>query len=1037
MNVLKNKTKNFWTFFIDNYRLTFLILVGIIIFGVLSITLIPKESSPEIDIPVVVITTTLPGASSVDVEELVTNEIEKKIEGLDDLDSFTSVSSQGFSQIVAQFNTDSDGREKLSDVRDRVDQARVNLPSDAKDPLVRKISFADRPILTMAVTGPYEASELDVFAKELRDALERIKDVSEVKIVGSPESQIEIVVNQERLSQYGITFNQLSSALAQANTDIPIGSIETAGNVYTIRFEGRLITVEDVKSTAVATKSDIPVFVEDIGEVRESFERSSTITRMSTGEESNPSVTLQLFKISGKGDIISIVEESQNIVEKASQTYLPRDVKIEIVENDAELIKNDLNNLLTSGAFTVFIVLGVLVLFLGWKAAFIASLVVPLTFLITFAIIEPLGYTINFLTLFSLILALGILVDASIVVTESIFEKLQKKQISGLEAAYETIHEFQTPLIAGTLTTIFVFLPMLLMTGIIGKFIESIPITVSIVLSAAFFVSLAIIPMLTSRFVKANTASSMHSAGFIRNGIEKMYEWYERTLDNFLSIKKRGKYLLVSIAILFVISISLPIIGLVKIDMFPQTPADTIYIDIENPVGTPIEITNDQLKDVETKLAEDDRVDSFLVKAGSASNAGSLAVGNNNSNIGSIVVNLDKEKNVDSLKMMSEYEKILPTLVETKITISQLGSGPQQGSPVQVKIKGDSLDDVEATAILVSSFLKNDIGTRNVDTGLKEGGGELSINIDRAKARSFGLSPSQIASILRTTISGSEATVIKSNGDDLSVVIKSEIGVNTGKTGIISRMSVETLQNIPILTSKGSVPLSTFALVSLESSRTNISHIDGDRVITVSADVKEGINVPDIVSKVQSFLSTQSLPLGIDVSYGGDAEDIAESFASLGQAMIIGILLIFGLLIWQFKSFKQSLFVLLTIPFALIGVLPGLVIVRESLSFPGFIGVVALAGIVVNNAIILIDSINNSRSEGLSIQEAVHVSAKSRLQPILLTTITTVAGMIPLAFSDPMWSPLAYSIIFGLLFSTVLTLFVVPVLYNKFVREDL
>ncbi len=1034
MNTPTNKPKNLWTFFIDNYRLTYLVLAGIVIFGILSIATIPKESSPEIDIPIVFVTTILPGASSIDVEELVTNEIEKKIEGLDGIDSITSVSSQGFSQITVTFNIDSDGREKLTDVRDKVSQAKVNLPSDAGDSVVQKVSFSDRPILTMSVTGPYEASELDVFAKELRDSLERIKDVSQVKITGAPESQIEIVVNQERLNQFGITFNQLSNALAQSNTDIPIGSIETAGSIYTIRFEGRLTTLEDVKTTAVTTKSGVPVFLQDVADIRESFEKSSTITRMSTGENSNPSVTLQVFKTAGKGDIISVVDEAQLIVQKARNSYLPENIQVETVENDAEQIRKDLFNLLTSGGLTVLVVLLVLVLFLGWTAALLASLVVPLTFLITFAIIQPLGYTINFLTLFSLILALGILVDASIVVTESIFEKLQKNNMTGTEAAYDTIREFQTPLISGTLTTIFVFFPMLLMTGIIGKFIESIPITVSIVLLAAIFVSLAIIPMFASRFLKSKSAKSMHSASFIRNGIESSYAWYAKTLEGFLSNSKKGKKLLVTISVLFFVSISLPIIGFVKIDMFPQAPADTLYIDVENPVGTPLDVTNDQLKDIETKLEEDKRVSSFLVQAGSGSNAGSTIGGSNTSNIGSIIVNLDKSKKANSLEMINEYEKILPTLAGTKVVISQLGEGPAQGSPIQIKIKGDNLDELEEVAVVVSEFVKNEEGVRNVDTGLKEGGGELSVRINRAKARSFGVSPSQVAGVLRTVISGSTATVIKSNGNDTDVVIKSDIGSTLGKVGSTPRMSIEELQNISILTDKGSVPLSTFTSVSLDSSRTNISHIDGERVITVGADVQEGVNVRNVVSKIQTYLAKQSLPRGVNISYGGDTEDIAESFASLGQAMIIGILLIFGLLIWQFKSFKQSLFVLITIPLALIGVLPGLAIVRESLSFPGFIGVVALAGIVVNNAIILIDSINNSRMEGLTIKEAVDVSAKSRLQPILLTTITTVAGMVPLAFSDPTWSPLAYSIIFGLLFSTVLTLFVIPVLYYKFIK---
>lgn len=1031
-----NLKKNFWTFFIDNYKLTFVFLIAIVLFGFFSIATTTRESSPEIDIPIIVVTTFLPGASAIDVEELVTNEIESKIQGLEDIDSVTSVSSQGFSQIVVNFDIDSDGREKVTDVRERVDRAKPDLPSDAEDPTIQQVSFSDTPILTMALTGPYDTLQLKSYAEDLETEIEKISGVSEVNIVGAPARQIEVVIQEESLSQYGLELSQITNGIASANSDIPIGSIESSGSVYTVKLDGRLQNVEDVLDTAIANQEGVPIFIRDVAVVNDTFARSGTISRLSAdGGDSRDSVKLQVFKTSGTGDILSIVDEVSELVSNA-ETILPEGAFVEIIENEAKLIRADLSNLLTSGSMTVVIVLLVLILFLGWKEALLASMVVPLTFLITFIFLNPLGYTINFLTLFSLILALGILVDASIVVTENIFSMLEKGN-TPYESALLTIKEFQKPLISGTLTTVFVFLPMLLMTGIMGKFIESIPITITIVLMAAIFISLAIIPTLAVRFLKPIKNAEEHGFIFIKKAIRKTYKWYAGKLYKLIQSPKAGKKLLWTIGIAFFVSIALPVVGIVKVNMFPSASLDVIYIDVTNPTGTPLEVTNAQLEDVEAVIVEDERIESFLVTAGSGSNVGSLNLSQSSGNKGSIVVNLRDDNEISSLDIIEEYKKTFEGFSDADIVVSQLSSGPESGKPVQVRVVGDNIEDIKIVASDVAGILEKIDGVTDADSGIEESNGELLVSVNRAQARSFGVAPIQIASILRTAISGDTATVIKNNGEDLDVIIRYDIGSDFPSVGSVPRVTPTVLNSILVPTNKGLVPLATFADIKLSSSLSSIAHDDSDRVITVSSGINEGANAGVIVKQLQKQLESYELPEGVSFSYGGEAEDIAESFASLGKAMVLGIFLIFGLLLWQFNSYRQPLFVLVTIPLALIGVLPGLAISNQPLSFPGFIGVVALAGIVVNNAIILIDSINASRAAGLSIFDAVYESAQSRLQPILLTTITTVAGMIPLALSDPTWAPLALSIIFGLMFSTVLTLFVIPVLYTKFGEKEL
>jgi HAE1 family hydrophobic/amphiphilic exporter-1 len=1033
----KKTTKNFWTFFIRNYRITYILLFAIVLFGVFSVFNIPKESSPEVDIPVVVVTTVLPGASAIDVEELVTDEIESKIQGLDEIDSLTSVSSQGFSQVVVSFDVDSNSRDKLSDVRERVDRAKSELPEDAGDPTVQKVSFSDSPVLTMALNGPFEPAQLKGYAESLEGEIEKIAAVSEVKIVGSPERQIQVVVRENALSQFGVIVGQITSGIAAANSDIPIGSIESSGNIYTVRLNGRLFDVENVRNTAIANSLGTAVFIRDIAEVKDTYSKLGTITRLSTGEtQSLPSVSLQVFKLSGQGDILSIVDEIQEIIVSAQEDFLPEEVSIEIVKDDAKSIRADLSNLLTSGFLTILIVVLVLIVFLGWKEALLASLVVPLTFLITFIFLAQLGYTINFLTLFSLILALGILVDASIVVTESMFSNMEKGQ-SPYDAVVSTIQEFQKPLISGTLTTVFVFLPMLLMSGIMGKFIESIPVTVTIVLLSAIFVSLAIITTLGVQFLKPKRDGGEHGLKSLRKLIQKLYLWYGVKIAYVIGHAKAGRRFLYVMVILFVLSLSLPVIGVVKVNMFPSAPADIIYIDIENPVGTPLEITNSQIQDIERVLVEDERIESFLVTVGSGSNAGSVGGGQDNGNKGSIVVNLLDDIDLTSLELISEYERMFFDLVDADVVVSQAATGPESGEPVQVRVVGNNIEDLELVSNDVADLLSEISGVRNVSNGLDEGSGDLLITVNRAQARKFDVSPVQIAGLLRTAITGETATVIKNNGSDIEVRVVYDVGYKFAQVGNVPKVSVPELNSILVPTNKGTVPLSTFSEINLTNSRSSISHDEGDRIVNVSSGIEEGVNARGVVSSLQQKLKSYPLPEGMSFAYGGEAENIAESFASLGRAMLLGMFLIFGLLLWQFNSYRQPLFILTTIPLALIGVLSGLALMNQPLSFPGFIGVVALAGIVVNNAIILVDSINSNRKSGMKIEEAVVYSAKSRLQPILLTTITTVAGLLPLAFSSPTWAPVALSIIFGLLFSTVLTLFVIPILYAKFAEKEL
>ena len=997
--------------------------------GAFSVTQLTKESKPEIDIPIAIVSAMLPGATASDMELLVTDIIEERVEDLDDLDGYTSISSQGFSLITVSFDADSDSKEKITDLRNEVDLTKADLPDGVSDISVQQVSYSDLPILSMALSGPYELDDLKIYAEELEEELELIQNVSKVNIVGAPEKEIRVTLDQLQLSQYKISVNQISSSLAQSNIDMPLGSIETAGEAFPIRFAGRFLDVHDVSETIVAVKNGIPVRLRDVAKVDEISAENNIVTRHgSYGEDTQLSVVIDVYKRSGKGDILEISDDVFAVIASLEDSIFPDDVVVKVNQNDAKSIRDDLSVLLRSGAMTIVIILTVLILFLGLREALLASAVVPIAFFATFSVLLYIGSTINFLTLFSLILALGILVDAAIVVTESMFERIGKGK-TPLNAAFETIEEFHRPLIAGTLTTLFAFLPMMFMSGIIGKFIESIPVTVTIVLTASIVIALGFITMLGTRFLKEKNGTEKEG-GILAGSIVVMHAKYTKILGRLLRNRKESKYLLGTIVGLFVFALSLPFVGVLNIEMFPAEDRDAFTIDIENPIGTPLSVTNVMVEEVEAILLQDQRIESFVTRVGSGSAEGSLR-STGFGNKASFYVSIAHSSDSGSLSLIGEYEKSLLDVVNGDISLGQEASGPEQSYPVQIELLSTDLNDLETAAIIVANTLEKIDGARSVDNGIEEGNGELVIDIDRAKAHAYGITELQVAQTLRAAISGIEATTVQKSGDSIDVVIETTTG-DMSAFGSLKKITVPELEGITISSSRGDVPISLFTKVRLASSRSAVHHKDGSRIVTVGSEILPGANTQNIVQTLKEQLSDLDIPSSVDISFGGDSQDINESFASLGVAMIAGISMILLLLIWQFNSFWQPLVVLTTVPLSLIGVFAGLLVTGQPFSFPGFIGIVALAGIVVNNAIILVDSINRNRRTEPDVTLAIEKSCKSRLQPILLTTITTVAGLLPLAFSNPTWAPLAVSIISGLLFSTILTLLAVPLLYQRF-----
>lgn len=1011
------------SFFIKNYRFTYLILVGILIFGVFAILQMPKESAPEVDIPVIVVSTILPGAGSENVEELITKPIENQISGLSDIESMQSISSQGISTIIIQFSASVDSSEMITEIRSRVARVQGNFPLNTRDPVIQKISFSDVPIIKIALSGDYSLVELKKYAKELKEEIESINGVSQVNIIGAPDSQIQIEIDNNKLFRYGLSIEYIIGIIAQSNIDSPIGIIESGGN-YAVRFDGQLKTIEDVLNIPIIEKSKAIITVGDVATVKDGFSPTGSITRFSI-DKSTPeqAVSLNVFKESGEGNILKISDAIQESISLLDISGL----NINIIQNDADLIRNDLNNLVQSGLLTILIILIILAFFLGFKEALLASTVVPFSFLISFIVIEYLGLTINFLTLFSLILSLGILVDASIVVVESISRK--KTDGQELESAiYNTISEFKNPLITGTLTTVFAFAPMLLVSGIMGEFIKSIPLTVSTVLIASLLVSLGIITTLASRFLRQCSVA--------KDKMKQLNLRYRNLLSNIIGDNFLMNKILIGVLILFVLSIALPFVGIIESKMFPLSDSENITINVELPYGTTIEKTNNLVEGIEEYLLKDENVYSFLSIIGQGSGAGSINLTSaSKSHQANISVKLKKDRNLTSQEITLKYINDLNNkFPEAEIKVNQLEDLPISDSSIQVNIKGKDLDQIELIAQDFAKILKSIEGVSDVDDGIESSLGEFVLIPKKENLRRYGLTVSDIAQSIRTSVAGRTVTTIQRTDEEIELILFSQTEEDRSLVDNVVPIDISFIKSLPIQTQKGIVMADYFVDIELKPGRISIKRQDRDRVISVSGNIFPGYNASNITQEFMNKISELDLPSNISIDYGGEMDQIQESFTELFRSMILGVLIIFALMVLQFNSYRQPIFIIITIPLALIGVFFGLVLTNQPLSMPGLIGIVALAGIVVNNAIILIDTMNTRYSESKDLSKSIIDGAVSRFRPILLTTLTTVFGLVPLALVSPIWAPIAYSIIFGLMFSTILTLFIIPILYKKFIN---
>ncbi len=1021
-----------WLFLLHKREFTWLLMATLIGLGTYCAIIIPKESAPEVIVPIGIVTVVYPGTGASDMEELVTNKLEDAIEGVDNLDKLTSSTRDDVTTITAEFNAKADIDKSLQDLRDAVDAAKGELPKDANDPIVTEVNFADQPISIIAVSSDLSPAAFTALSEDLVDEFKSVAQVGDVVVSGTRPRQIQVLVKEEALAAYGLSINDVTAALSRGNLSVPVGSINTDGIEYAVRFEGTLENAEDVESLPITSVLGQTVYIRDVATINDGVDKESSISRVSVdGAPSESSMTVSIFKKAG-ADVTAVTDEiNQKLEELQQDDNLLDGSQVLVVYDQGEQVKKDLEELVKAGLETVVLVFLCLLLTIGWRESVVAALSIPLSFLIAFIGLYYSGNTINFVSLFALILAVGILVDSGIVVTEAIHTRLRKYG-NPVEAAEMAIKEYAWPLIAGTMTTVAVFAPLFFLSGVTGEFIASIPFTIIFVLLASIFVALGFVPLIAIKLTKSTSSNRLEV--WQEEMTEKAQAWYRRHLVKFLHNRKQQRILLWGLAIGFFVSLTLPMTGALKVIFFPPEEADFVYVEIETPQGTPVATTDLTLRAIEEVLYEKDYIESFTTTTGSGSAfTGSTAAGGK---FGNITVALREDRTEDSFTIADDLRKEFATLkTDAIIKISEQQNGPPTGAPVFIKLIGEDLDALLLASDKAEALLADIDGTRDVEASSKSNATEFVLAIDKAKASALGVDPATVGAMLRSAVFGVTATTLSNNGDDVDVVVKLALDETAKDVAATPEISLDTLRNLDVRTLSGTtVPLSSVVVESLAPASAAISHEDKDRIVTVSAYTTEGVVAGDVVAEFKTRLPELGLDEDITVSYGGEAENVNQSFTEMFIALIAGLLLMLAILVLSFNSVRYSLYLLLAVPYSLIGVFFGLSATGLALSFTSLLGVIALAGVIINHAIILMDSLitaKASHGESVSLIDRVADASVSRFRPIMLTTITTVIGMVPLSRISDFWSPLAFAIMFGLTFAMILTLILVPTLYYR------
>lgn len=1017
---------------------TVLVLAAILLIaGSMSYKSMPLESFPEVKIPLIFINVLYPGASPEDIEKLVTEKIEDRLEGIDGLKKVSSQSLESMAMIQAEFNADVDVETALRRVKDKVDEAKVELPEDAEEPVVQELNFSNIPIFVISLSSDYEAERLDQIGEDLKDKIKAMPGVLDAQLTGKQEKEVAIDADPARMYQYGVSINDLVQTIQNQHRNIPGGTLKAGGSRFSIQLTGELQDPELFGSLVIRSDGPRLVRVRDVADVRFGYARDrNTVFRL----HGKNSLAISITKRSG-ANIVDLVDDAKALVEELKPTW-PQGTHASYTFDQSIAIRRmarELQNHILTG---LVLVVGILSFFLGFRNSFFISTAIPFSMMMGFLVLDYMGITLNMVVLFSLVIALGMLVDDGIVVVENIYRHLQMGK-SRKQAAIDGTREVMLPVTTATVTTIFAFLPLLMMPGMMGQFFKYLPITVSLTLAGSLFVAFVFNPVFASLFM--NSASKSHEGGELN---DKVKAWYSRFLERVIPHPVLVTLFCIAFVVLGIMAYGMLGKG---VTFFPKIDPLVVAVEVEGPLGIDINQTDSVLKIIEKKLFTMPRDTGHVESYSAVVGFGKVEMGAGDRSPESHRAYVDvafydyNERDVSSWLSMQWMEKNMKDIAPGwEVKVKQQQEGPPQGHPVSFEVIGEDFDQLALIASDLKAKIANIPDLVNVDWDYDPVRPELRVDIDREQAMAMGVTTADVAMAVRGSIHGIEAAKFRVGKDEHNVMIRLDPKTREAFSG---------LDRITVPHEGARVPLSSMARITQGASLAKINHLDGNRAIQVWGDLAPGVqDQTPAKTAAAAIVKEMKVPPGYRIQGGSSNREEEETTQFLQKAFFIAVALVFLTMVAQFNSVLQPFLVLIGILLSVGGVFWGLLIVQTqfAIMMTG-IGIIALAGVVAKNGIVLIDFINHLRREGHPLRQAVIEGGATRLRPVVLTAVTAMIGLLPMATgkgfdfmkfhiemkseSSLWWAPMAWGIFWGLLFNTLLVLVVVPTFYYAWERR--
>ena len=1101
-DVFKEFKPSSWA--IDNKTSIFILTIIITLAGIMAYNGLPKENFPDISLPQIFVTVVHPGTSPGDMENLIAKPIEKQVKSATGVKKITSNSVQDFTSIMVEFNTDVKVSDAKQRVKDAVDKARTDLPNDLKqEPAITEINFSEIPILFINLSGDMELNKLKQYADDIKDKIESLKEISRVEMVGALDREIQINVDMYKMQAAQIALGDIERAVSFENMSISGGTVSTDGMRRTIGVKGEFKDVSQISNIIISGASGAAVYLKDIAEVKDTYKEQESFARL----DGKNVITLNVVKRTGY-NLIEATDKMKVIVAEMQEKDLPTNLTVTLTGDQSDSTRTTLHDLINTIIIGFILVLLILMFFMGTTNAFFVAASVPLSMFLAFLFMPVIGFTMNMIVLFAFLLALGIVVDDAIVVIENTHRIYDNGKRNIKEAAKLAAGEVFLPVLSGTLTTLAPFIPLAFWTGTIGEFMYYLPITLIVTLLASLLVAYIINPVFAVQYMKphddeqiknptltrglkvssiilASISLLLHLSGshamgnfmlvvigfnflnhfylqkVIWNFQDKAWprfkEWYGRKLEWSL---RRPKTLVLATVVLFFVSVVAMMFGRNEFVFFPSSDPNFIYAYVKAPIGTDQAKTDSIAKIVESRVYKALGPKNPIV----TSVITNVAVGTNDANEFDPSVQPHKAKitvafkkfsdrdGISSKKYLTDIRESVKGIPGVEITVDQEQGGPPVGKPINIEVRGDKFEDIVKTSEDLRRYLiaEDVAGVEQLKSDFEISKPEIVFNIDRERANREGISTAQIGMEIRNAVFGSEVSKFRDDNDEFPIQLRYEYD---------QRTNVDVLKNTKItyrdMNMGGivrQIPLSAFCEIQYSSTYGGIKRINQKRVITISSNVLAGYDPNGVVTSVQKKAAQFQAPDGVEIVLTGQSEEQAETMSFLGSAMLVSLGLIFLILVMQFNSLSKPVIILTEIIFSMIGVFLGYAITGMTVSTIMMgIGIVALAGIVVRNGILLVEFTDLLIEQGYNTWDAIVEAGKTRMTPVLLTACAAIFGLIPLAVglnidfekllttgnphlffggdSVAFWGPLSWTMIFGLSFATFLTLILVPAMY--------